>query len=79
MQGITTARTEHVVKQSGGAIATIVASNIVDGEASEQGGTFDFEKGPATLTLSNWSGPGGRQVVGLGAAAVLRRGEAFVP
>ncbi len=79
MQGITTARTEHVVKQTGGAIATIVAANIVDGDASEQGGTFDFEKGPATLTLSNWSGPGGRQVVGLGAAAVLRRGEAFVP
>jgi hypothetical protein len=79
LQGITVSRIAHLVKQTAGTIGAIAASNIVDADPSQQGGTFYLEKGTLTLTLSNWSGPADRQVVGPGAATVIRRGDAFVP
>ena len=79
MQGISASRTAHLVKQTTGTLGKIVASNIVDADPSEHGGTFFLDKGTTTLTLSNWDGPANRQVVGPGAATVIRRGDAFAP
>ena len=79
MQSIATSRTAHMVKQTVGTLGKIVASNIVDADPIEQGGTFYLDKGTTTLTLSNWTGPADRQVVGPGASTVIRRGDAFVP
>lgn len=79
LQGISTARTAHLVKQSAGTLGTIVASNIVETDSSDDGGTFWLEKTPPIVTLSNWGGAAGRQVVGPGAARAVRHGDGFAP
>lgn len=78
MQSVSASRCAHLVKQTAGTIGQIAASSIVDSDPSEHGGTFWLEKGTTALSLSNWIGPPDRQVVGPGAATVIRRGDAFI-
>lgn len=79
LQNIATTRAAYLVKQTAGTLGSIVASNIVESDSGESGGTFHLAESGRPVTLSSWSGPAGRQVVGPGAPTAVRRGDGFSP